>query len=79
MSDLGAHIEQRKTKEESLAHAYAEAELLCEFRDRARMERMIVETTFQDCPIDRLRAMKEHEEKAKLFDAICEAILGGEL
>lgn len=79
MPNLSARIEQHKTKEESLARAYAEADLLCEFRDRARMERMIIENTFQDCPIDRLRSMREHEEKAKLFDSICEAILGGEL
>ena len=67
------------TREKTLARAYAESELLCEFRDRARHERSIIEADFIDYPINRLCFMREHDEKAKLFDAICEAIIAGEL
>ena len=76
---MSIKAQMARTREETLARAYAESELLCEFRDRARHERAIIETAFSDYPIDRLRSMREHEEKAKLFDAICEAIIGGEL
>lgn len=79
MSAIGSYLEVKLSREDRLARAYAESELICEFRDRARHERMIIENVFPDCPIDRLRSMKEHEAKAELLDAICEAILGGEL
>lgn len=79
MSAIGSYFEVKQSREERLARAYAEAELICEFRERARHERMLIEEAFAEFPIDRLRYMQEHKAKAELLDAICEAILGGEL
>ena len=60
-------------RQQYLAKAYAEADMLNECRERAAHERYMFEST-----ADSSSAMF-HKEKAKLFDAICEAIIGGEL
>lgn len=58
--------------EQMLAKAYAQADLLSEFRQRAEHERYMAES------IANHRRALQHNELANLLDSISEAIIGGE-